>query len=142
MNPLVPQHTCAACGEFLPHACAPVVLISRKRFGRKEVRIIDRESRPGGVPMTPQEAIERAVDMHQRGRCDAEQETAQRGGQASREADAAAAALEDRRWGHGGRAHVTDPRPAASPRTGQAPGAASDRGAAGRNAETELEASA
>jgi len=41
MNPPVPQHQCGTCGEFLPHACAPVVLISRRQFGRKQVTVID-----------------------------------------------------------------------------------------------------
>ena len=43
MNPPVPQHQCGTCGEFLPHACTPVVLISRRQFGRKQVTVIDRE---------------------------------------------------------------------------------------------------
>jgi hypothetical protein len=43
----VPQHTCDRCGEFLPHACAPVVLRTRGRFGRNTITIIGREPGPG-----------------------------------------------------------------------------------------------
>lgn len=40
----VPRSTCGECGEFLPHACAPVVLITRQRWtGRRVVVIRDRE---------------------------------------------------------------------------------------------------
>jgi hypothetical protein len=40
----VPQKTCDVCGEFLPHACAPVVRVTRRRFtGRRTVKITDRE---------------------------------------------------------------------------------------------------
>jgi hypothetical protein len=41
-----PQHTCTVCGEFLPHACAPVVLISeyltRHHRRRRRTQITDR----------------------------------------------------------------------------------------------------
>jgi hypothetical protein len=40
----VPRATCETCGEFCPHACAPVVLITRERWtGRRVVTIRDRE---------------------------------------------------------------------------------------------------
>ena len=39
----VPRHSCGACGEFLPHACAPVVEIRRLQFGRRQITITDRE---------------------------------------------------------------------------------------------------
>jgi hypothetical protein len=40
----VPRATCETCGEFSPHACAPVVLITRERWtGRRVVTIRDRE---------------------------------------------------------------------------------------------------
>jgi hypothetical protein len=39
----VPRKTCDVCGEFLPHACAPVVRVTRRRFtGRRTVKITDR----------------------------------------------------------------------------------------------------
>lgn len=38
----VPQRVCPRCGEFLPHACAAIVIVQRARFGRKSVTIIDR----------------------------------------------------------------------------------------------------
>jgi|SoimicMinimDraft_9_1059737.scaffolds.fasta_scaffold15369_2 hypothetical protein len=43
MSPPVPQHTCASCGEYLPHACAPEIIVRRMQFGRKLVLITDRE---------------------------------------------------------------------------------------------------
>lgn len=40
----VPARTCAACGEFLPHACAPVITITRPRWAlRRQVEIRDRQ---------------------------------------------------------------------------------------------------
>jgi hypothetical protein len=40
----VPRATCEACGEFVPHACAPVVLVTREKWtGRRVVTIRDRE---------------------------------------------------------------------------------------------------
>jgi hypothetical protein len=39
-----PARTCATCGEFLPHACAPVVTITRPRWAlRRRVEIRDRQ---------------------------------------------------------------------------------------------------
>jgi hypothetical protein len=39
----VPRHICGGCGEFVPHACAPVIAILRERWtGRRIVRIQDR----------------------------------------------------------------------------------------------------
>jgi hypothetical protein len=44
----VPRSTCGECGEYLPHACAPVVLITREKWtGRRIVAIRDREQRQG-----------------------------------------------------------------------------------------------
>jgi hypothetical protein len=41
----VPARICAVCGEFLPHACAPVITRKRQRFtGRRILLIRDRES--------------------------------------------------------------------------------------------------
>jgi hypothetical protein len=38
----VPQNVCRECGEFLPHACAPIITILRERWtGRRIVRIQD-----------------------------------------------------------------------------------------------------
>ena len=43
-GPPVPSGTCGACGEYLPHACAPLVLITREKWtGRRVVTIRDRE---------------------------------------------------------------------------------------------------
>lgn len=43
-----PARICPGCGEWLPHACAAVVTISRERYtGRRAVRIIDRAGPPG-----------------------------------------------------------------------------------------------
>jgi len=40
----VPRHVCANCGEFPPHACAPVITILREKWtGRRAVRIQDRQ---------------------------------------------------------------------------------------------------
>jgi hypothetical protein len=40
----VPPHVCGDCGEFLPHACAPVITILRERWtGRRIVNIQDRQ---------------------------------------------------------------------------------------------------
>jgi len=40
----VPRHVCGDCGEFLPHACAPVITILRERStGRRIVRIQNRQ---------------------------------------------------------------------------------------------------
>ena len=65
MNPPVPQHQCGTCGEFLPHACAPVVLISRRQFGRKQVTVIDRERPRAGTGggMTPPGAAGQAAPI-------------------------------------------------------------------------------
>lgn len=42
----VPRHTCGACGEYLPHACAPLVTITRQRWtGKRIVTITDRPAR-------------------------------------------------------------------------------------------------
>jgi hypothetical protein len=39
----IPARTCPECGEFLPHACAPVIIIQRQRFtGRRVITITDR----------------------------------------------------------------------------------------------------
>lgn len=44
MGAPVPRTICETCGEFCPHACAPVVLITRERWtGRRVVTIRDRE---------------------------------------------------------------------------------------------------
>lgn len=41
----VPKRVCPVCGEFLPHACAALVTITRRPFtGRKVVAITDRGS--------------------------------------------------------------------------------------------------
>jgi hypothetical protein len=75
--------------------------------------------------VTPQEAIEAAElaeaeeryrrqlgrEMYEAGRRAAEAEAALRYDGLTREADEAVAALNDRRWGPGGRAHFGDPRP-------------------------------
>jgi hypothetical protein len=40
----VPRHVCGDCGEFLPHACAPVITFLRARWtGARVVRIQDRQ---------------------------------------------------------------------------------------------------
>ena len=42
---IVPAFTCEVCGEFLPHACAPIIIRSRKRFsGARQIAIIDRKA--------------------------------------------------------------------------------------------------
>ena len=75
--------------------------------------------------MTPQEAIEAAElaeaetryrnqlgrEMYEAGRRDAQAEAALRYDGLTRAADEAVAALNDRRWGPGGRSHFADPRP-------------------------------
>jgi hypothetical protein len=75
--------------------------------------------------MTPEEAIEAAEladaetryrnqlgrEMYAAGRRDAEAAAALRYDGLTRPADEAVAALSDRRWGPGGRAHFGDPRP-------------------------------
>lgn len=75
--------------------------------------------------MTPEEAIEAAElaeaeeryrhqlgrEMYEAGRRDAEMAAALRYEGLTRPADEAIAALDDRRWGPGGRAHFADPRP-------------------------------
>jgi hypothetical protein len=38
----VPSHICEVCGEYLPHACAPIVTVIRGKFERKTVTITDR----------------------------------------------------------------------------------------------------
>jgi hypothetical protein len=41
-RPAVPARICEHCGEFLPHACAPVITITRQPFtGRRIIAIID-----------------------------------------------------------------------------------------------------
>lgn len=41
----VPRHVCPVCGEYLPHACAPIVTIKRAKWqGRRVITIQDRES--------------------------------------------------------------------------------------------------
>jgi hypothetical protein len=43
----VPRHGCGDCGEFLPHACAPVITILRAKWNsRRTVRIQDRQPAP------------------------------------------------------------------------------------------------
>jgi hypothetical protein len=40
---ITPRHICPACGEFLPHYCASLVLISRQKFtGKRVITITDR----------------------------------------------------------------------------------------------------
>jgi hypothetical protein len=40
----VPRHVGGDCGEFLPHACAPIITVLRERWtGRCTVRIQDRQ---------------------------------------------------------------------------------------------------
>jgi hypothetical protein len=40
----VPSTTCAECGEFLPHWCAPEITISRAKWtGRRVIHIRDRQ---------------------------------------------------------------------------------------------------
>ncbi len=40
----VPQHVCGDCGEFQPHACAPVITVLREKWtGRRIIRIQDRQ---------------------------------------------------------------------------------------------------
>lgn len=40
---IVPAFICEACGEFLPHACAPIIIRSRERWtGARLIRIEDR----------------------------------------------------------------------------------------------------
>ncbi len=42
---IVPERICEVCGEFLPHACAPVILRKREPFtGKRIIKIIDREN--------------------------------------------------------------------------------------------------
>lgn len=50
----IPKDVCEVCGEFLPHTCAPIVIITRPRWtGKREVRIIDRDSLPAVMPPFP-----------------------------------------------------------------------------------------
>ena len=98
--------------------------------------------------MTPAEAIEAAElagaetryrlqlarEMYEAGRRDAETAAALRYDGLTREADEALAALNDRRWGPGGRAHFADPRP------GDFPGLAAHREAEAGQPEPEAEA--
>lgn len=46
INPLAaPKQVCEACGEYLPHACAPVITFARQPFtGLRIIRIKDRET--------------------------------------------------------------------------------------------------
>jgi len=40
---IVPERICEVCGEFLPHACAPVIVRKRERFsGKRLITITDR----------------------------------------------------------------------------------------------------
>lgn len=40
---IVPAFTCEVCGEFLPHACAPIIIRKRAPFtGARLIRIEDR----------------------------------------------------------------------------------------------------
>ena len=49
--PAVPAATCPACSEFLPHACAPVVTLTRARFtGRRVLTVTDRTPPLTGEP--------------------------------------------------------------------------------------------
>lgn len=50
----VPRRTCQACDEFLPHACAPVVLITREKRTARVVTIRDREP----VQQSPEHELE------------------------------------------------------------------------------------
>ena len=98
--------------------------------------------------MTPAEALEAAGlaeaetryrlklarEMYEAGRRDAEAAAALRYDGLTREPDEALAALNDRRWGPGGRAHFADPRP------GDFPGLAAHREAEAGQPEPEAEA--
>jgi hypothetical protein len=43
----VSRHVCGDCGEFLPHACAPVITILRQKWtGRRILQIHDRQPAP------------------------------------------------------------------------------------------------
>jgi len=43
VKPRNPARRCEVCGEWLPHACAPLVIITRQQWtGRRLVTIIDR----------------------------------------------------------------------------------------------------
>ena len=97
--------------------------------------------------MTPDRAIEAAElaeaetryrlqlarEMYEAGRRDAEAAAALRYDGLTREADEALAAVNDRRWGPGGRAHFADPRP------GDFPGLAAHRDAGAGQPEPEPE---
>ena len=48
-RPAIPARTCEHCGEFLPHACAPLITITRQPFkGRRITTITDRPAVNGG----------------------------------------------------------------------------------------------
>jgi hypothetical protein len=48
-GPTIPARTCEHCGEFLPHACAPLITITRQPFkGRRIITITDRPTISGG----------------------------------------------------------------------------------------------
>jgi hypothetical protein len=42
-RPAIPARTCEHCGEFLPHACAPGITITRQKWtGRRIITLTDR----------------------------------------------------------------------------------------------------
>ena len=100
--------------------------------------------------MTPAEAIEAAGlaeaetryrlqlarEMYEAGRRDAEAAAALRYDGLTREADEALAAVNDRRWGPGGRARFADPRPGDFP--GRAARPEADAGQPEPEAEAEI----
>jgi hypothetical protein len=48
-RPGIPARICQQCGEFLPHACAPIITITRHaRTGRRIITIIGRPAGNGG----------------------------------------------------------------------------------------------
>ncbi len=48
-RPAVPARLCEHCGEFLPHACAPIITTTRQPFkGRRIITITDRPAISGG----------------------------------------------------------------------------------------------
>jgi hypothetical protein len=51
----VPRHMCEDCGEFLPHACAPVITLLRERWtGRRILSIQDRQPAQQRPDMEPE----------------------------------------------------------------------------------------
>ena len=46
---VVPARRCEHCGEFLPHACAPLITLTRQPYrGRRVITITDRPADRGG----------------------------------------------------------------------------------------------